>query len=244
MGEILSFVGTYWLYTVPLIIGLILYRFIAASRRAFRPFYSIGSMQDLDRYERNELIYHGVSHSKDRSSPIADLFEKEDFDLRIVEEVYQSEPSSPFYRRQWRTPETKRLHILEVIANDIRAHLRASVKSENFKAISGKALALLDQIRTEVEEIEAKEPFSEILDPEKSLIIDIFNGLDEGDVVIRQKTHQLANIIKIKHQDFLKLQADNVKAASWTKWGTSGTIFFGIISLVLSIITILDGKPG
>ena len=49
---------------------------------------------------------------------------------------------------------------------------------------------------------------------------------------------QLANIIKIKHQDMMKLQGENAKSAAWTKWGTAGTVFFGVLSIVLSIVTI------
>lgn len=114
----------------------------------------------------------------------------------------------------------------------------SSIQGETFPEIRDRILKLLDQIMKEKADLQHKEPFNDIHDPEKSLLIDIFEEIDPEKTLPRQKTFQLANIIKIKHQDILKLQAENAKAAIWTKWGTAGTVVFGILSLILSFLTI------
>jgi hypothetical protein len=58
------------------------------------------------------------------------------------------------------------------------------------------------------------------------------------DLFTGSKAQQLADIIKLKHQDIKKLQLENSKAAGWTRWGTVGTVSFGLLSLALSIYTI------
>jgi len=74
-------------------------------------------------------------------------------------------------------------------------------------------------------------------EPEKSLLVDLLAEISQDKSIPRQKVLQLADIIKLKHQDLLKLQTENAKSAAWTRWGTYGTVFFGILSIVLSVYT-------
>lgn len=96
-------------------------------------------------------------------------------------------------------------------------------------------LRLLDELRNERHRLAQKEPFNDIRDPEKSLLIDIFSELPPNDAIVRQKAVQLSNIMKIKHEDISKLQEQNARAANWTRWGTAGTVFLGLLSLALSL---------
>lgn len=73
---------------------------------------------------------------------------------------------------------------------------------------------------------------------ERSLLIDLIEEIDPAKEIPRQKAQQLADILKLKHQDIKKLQLENAKSAGWTRWGTVGTVSFGLISLALSIYTI------
>ena len=232
MENIAKLAETYWVYLAPLSIGLLLLWFLKKSS---------SSRQRLRwMMEREELMRMHALRNKgkddDTPSPVKQLLQRDDVSLRVLEEVY--ELPRYLYRRDWGSPDSLRLRSLESIQEELRDYLRSSVQGTDFPQIRDRVLGLLDQIKREKDDLQHKEPFNDIHDPEKSLLIDIFEEIDPGHTIVRQKAFQLANIIKIKHQDLLKLQAENAKAATWTKWGTAGTVVFGVLSLILSILTI------
>jgi len=188
----------------------------------------------------NALMERSVlrEHAKDveKPSPIRLLLQRDDVTLRVLEEVYEH-PRYGFYG-DWGSPGSQRLSAPDGIQRELRECLRSSVQAADFAPVCDRILGLLDQIKKEKEPLQQKEPFNDLRDPEKSLLIDIFQEIDPTHTIARQKALQFANIIKIKHQDLLRLQVENAKAATWTRWGTAGTIVFGILSLVLSILTI------
>lgn len=177
---------------------------------------------------------------KDVPKPIRDVLVRKDVTLRLLEEIHRLNEASYYYRRMPGTRDSLRLHLLDDIESELQSYLRESVKAEDFPEISQRVLTLLDEVRREKSGLVQREPFNDIQDPEKSLLIDIFNELPANSSLVRQKAVQLSNIIKLKHQDVSKLQADNVRAGLWTKWGTAGTVFFGLLSLVLSLLPILS----
>ncbi|HSD37190.1 MAG TPA: hypothetical protein VLC92_06755 [Rhodocyclaceae bacterium] len=164
---------------------------------------------------------------------ISTLISRDDVTLRILEEI-----SDVKARAQSGSADAVRLRKLARIRYSLRKILKESVREEVFPALRDRVVFLLDEITKEADRLQSKEPFTDIQDPERSLLIDLFAEIDEEKTVVRQKALQLANIIKIKHQDILKLQSDNAKSATWTKWGTAGTVVFGILSIVLSVLTL------
>ena len=112
-----------------------------------------------------------------------------------------------------------------------------SVKSEDFQSIRDRVIKLIDEGQNEIEVLQQRKPFDGLQEPEKSLLVDMLAEIPNEKPIPQQKVLQLADIIKLKHQDMLKLQQENAKSAAWTRWGTYGTIFFGILSIVLSVYT-------
>lgn len=172
---------------------------------------------------------------EEKNSNIGKLVTRGDVDLRVLEEITNSHPRhSYFVGRGKPTREIK----LERIQSDLRRVLQDSIDAENFSEIKDRTLKLLDEIASELEEIRQKIPFDGLEDPERSLLIDLIEEIDPSKEIPRQKAQQLADIVKLKHQDIKKLQLENAKAAGWTRWGTVGTVSFGLLSLALSIYTI------
>jgi hypothetical protein len=169
------------------------------------------------------------SKSPDEPSPFQLLLGREDVTLRLLEEIYEVR------RNPWmsdtNSPDARRLRSLDGIQSELRNYLRASVKSPEFAQTKERTLALLDKVAEEQRALQQKEPFNDISDPERSLLIDIMLEIDATRTIARQKALQLASIIKLKHQDLAKLQTENAKAAVWTKWGTAGTIFLAFFQL-------------
>lgn len=233
MEQISNFFNSYWAYLVPLFIGIFLAIFIKKTRIHSSDFRMLVEKEHYLRMRQFEL-----SEDKDIASPsvIRQLLLRDDVTLRILEEVH--EQPRGYRRRSLSGSDSFRLHILDSLELELKSFLRDSVESSEFPSIRDRTLKLLDEIRSEKNQLQQKEPFNDINDPEKSLLIDIFHQIDPSNNIVRQKTIQLSNIIKIKHQDLLKLQADNSKAGTWTRWGVAGTIIFGLISLVLSFISI------
>ena len=96
-------------------------------------------------------------------------------------------------------------------------------------------MSLIQEAQEKIRAANERQPFDGLGEPEKSLLIDLLEVMPDDKPIPRQKAIQLANIIKLKHQDMLQLQQDNAKSSAWTKWGTAGTVFFGILSIILSI---------
>lgn len=222
----------YWVYLVPVGITLALLWFLLQSRASSRRLRWMIERQEMLRINERSL----AETKDDEPSPIQRLLQRDDVSLRVIEEVYPTPRRR--YGRDWGSPDSLRLHSLDAIQSELRDFLRSCIQATDFPQIRDRVLGLLDQIKVEKADLEHKEPFNDIHDPEKSLLIDIFEELDPSKTIVRQKVFQLGNIIKMKHQDLLKLQADNAKAAAWTRWGTAGTVVFGVLSLVLSLMAI------
>lgn len=214
-------------YLVPVLISVILVIFIQAKRSRGLRRYVVD--EDFIRITKDR-----EEARKEKLAPTIALLNRDDVTLRLLEEIYVA-PNG--YRDDFwgRSPDALRANILSGLESLIRDALRNSVGNEDFSSYKDRLLKLLDEIRSERAKMDQKEPFNDIRDPEKSLLIDIFNELPEMNSVVRQKAVQLSNIVKIKHQDIAKLQEENARAASWTKWGTAGTLFFGLLSLALSL---------
>jgi hypothetical protein len=220
-----------WAWAMPALITIMLAFFLRSRRRP--------TLRELERLTEQQFLRSRLlkDHGKDeKPSALSQVLLRQDVTLRVLEEVY--EPRGYAARRDWNSADAKRLHVLDSIQEEIKKLLRESVQNEGFPDIRDRLIQLLDQIKKERDILQNKEPFNDIQDPEKSLLIDIFFEIDSTHTVARQKAFQLANIIKLKHQDVLKLQAANAKAATWTKWGTAGTVVFGVLSIVLSVVTI------
>jgi hypothetical protein len=217
-----------FLYVVPVLITAILAVFIQARRSRGLRRYLVD--EDFIRMTKDR-----VEARKELLAPTITLLSRDDVTLRLLEEVYVAPDD---YRNHFweRSPDALRANSLAGLESLIRDALRNSVGNDDFQSYKDRLLKLLDEIRCERAKMDQKEPFNDIRDPEKSLLIDIFNELPEANSVVRQKAVQLSNIVKIKHQDIAKLQEENARAASWTKWGTAGTIFFGLLSLILSLL--------
>lgn len=219
---------TFLTYLVPLLILFLLFFFLQAKRSR-----DIRLLMAREENVRSRLIREDLP--KDQPKPVKELLKRDDVTLRLLEEVHES-PSRRFLYGGWSgSLDSLRLRKLDEIESDLKDFLRESVSSSDFTPIRDRTLVLLDELRTERHKLLQKEPFNDIQDPEKSLLIDIFNDLPSHNVVVRQKAVQLSNIIKLKHQDIAKLQEENARSAGWTKWGTAGTIFFGLLSLALSL---------
>ncbi|MBZ0335306.1 hypothetical protein [Marinobacter sp. AL4B] len=183
-------------------------------------------------------ISRSISYLDDEKNKKNDNIEKlvmrGDVELRVLEEITDASPRHYFFGRGKSTREIK----LERVKNDLREILRDSIESENFTEIKERILKLLDEIADNLHEIRQRVPFDGLEDPERSLLIDLIEEIEPSKEIPRQKAQQLADIIKLKHQDIKKLQLENSKAAGWTRWGTVGTVSFGLLSLALSIYTI------
>jgi len=186
-----------------------------------------------------EIITSQSTHRKNEDektdSNIEKLVLRGDVELRLLEEITEVERNHCFYYPRGKS---KRELVLENIARELRKLLRKSVDSDNFTEIQNRIIDLLDKIQADLKEIGQKKPFDGLDDPERSLLVDIIEELPSEKHIPLQKAHQLADVIKVKHQDIKRLQLENSKSASWTRWGTVGTVSFGLLSLALSIYTI------
>ncbi len=139
-------------------------------------------------------------------------------------------------------PQTKiQLCIVHMVRNSLRY-----VSWKDYRAVTAD-LKQIYQSATEHEARQALEAFGERWDSQYPQISrswhshwdNTCNGVGSyTDLFTGSKAQQLADIIKLKHQDIKKLQLENSKAAGWTRWGTVGTVSFGLLSLALSIYTI------
>lgn len=190
-----------------------------------------------ERVEREFSISNEIKQSRENKDGfdkiISSLIPNEKTDLRLLEELYKEEQNSLFLRVFDR--ETSRTMSLRDIQSSLRKIMKANLESENFPQIRDQCMSLIDLADDEIRSIQERKPFDGLEEPEKSLLADLLEELPHDKPMPKQKALQLADIIKIKHQDTLRLQKENAKATAWTKWGTAGTIFFGVLSILLSI---------
>lgn len=163
------------------------------------------------------------------------LIRRDDTTLRVLEEVFSAGKTR--YAYFGRNPDARRVSTLRQIQDSLRQSIKDSLQDDAFPTIRDRAIKLIDHSQREIDALQQRKPFEGLQEPEKSLLVDILAELPEERPIPRQKAIQLADIIKLKHQDILNLQAENAKSAAWTRWGTYGTIFFGVLSIVLSIYT-------
>jgi len=201
---------------------------------------AIRSRKNLERL-RNELKdleeQPRTSHKEQVSfkDQVKKLLVRDDISLRLLEEMYISEYYELIYFRIKREPIN--IRALEILISDIRGMLKEFIEHEQFPHIRECILQLIDQAQAKLDTLLEQKPFEGLDEPEKSLLMDIQNSIPEENSISRQKTLQLADIIKAKYHDTMQLQLENSKSAIWSRWGTYGTIFFGILSLFLSFMT-------
>ena len=169
--------------------------------------------------------------SKDRNQiedKIELLIRDESTTIELLEEIWE-------VKRPWFSDGNRRILKLHQIAEALRNIMRKNIGKDEFSVIKNKAMSLIQEAQEKIRAANECQPFDGLGEPEKSLLIDLLEVMPDDKPIPRQKAIQLANIIKLKHQDMLQLQQDNAKASAWTKWGTAGTVFLGILSIILSI---------
>lgn len=211
------------MYVLPVVISFMILAFIYFRKRS--------------EIEFSEMIRDSefVRNDSEKNDNIEKLVVRGDIELRVLEEITETD-SQPFFYSGRGKP--RRELILEKLQRALRKVLRGTVESENFTEIKVRVISLLDEISNELKEIRQKIPFDGLDDPERSLLIDLIEEIPTDKEIPQQKAQQLADIIKVKHQNIKKLQLENARSAGWTRWGTVGTVSFGLLSLALSIYTI------
>lgn len=224
MSSIIDFItSTIPSAMLPIVVAVTLVIFTSLARR---------SVERTVTFEDLELVDDAKSSVSENMKL---LIGREDVTLRVLEEVFQTGRSRFFFLSQ--NGDSRRASSLRKIQDILRNVMSESVKSEDFPKIRDRVIKLIDEAQKEIELLQQRKPFDGLQEPEKSLLIDMLAEIPNEKPIPRQKALQLADIIKLKHQDMLKLQQDNAKSAAWTRWGTYGTIFFGILSIVLSVYT-------
>lgn len=156
------------------------------------------------------------------------LIKDEETTIELLEEIWEA-------RRPWFFEGDRRTLKLYQIVETLRNIMRKNIGKDDFSIIKNKAMILIQEAQERIASSNELQPFDGIGEPEKSLLIDLLEVIPNEKAIPRQKTIQLADIIKVKHQEMLQLQKDNAKSSAWTKWGTTGTVFFGILSIILSL---------
>lgn len=224
MSQIFDFISSNTSALLPGIVTIVLAAFVVYGKKVFE---SMTRVPDFLYEEPNQPSFD--DHLKH-------LITRDDVNLRVLEEVFATGRSRHFYLPT-QNSDSRRASTLRQIQNALRIVLRDAIKSDDFEVLRDRVLRLIDDAQKEIDALQQRKPFDGLLEPEKSLLVDLIADIPQEKTIPRQKALQLADIIKLKHQDMLKLQTENAKSAAWTRWGTYGTIFFGILSIVLSIYT-------
>jgi len=171
----------------------------------------------------------GESKERNQFEAKVDLLVKdEETTIELLEEIWE-------VKGFWFFKGNTHLFKLHGIVEALQNTLRENIGKDDFAQIKNKAMSLIKEAKDKIDSANELEPFDGLGEPEKSLLMDLLEVIPDEKEIPRQKTIQLADIIKVKHQEMLQLQKDNAKSSAWTKWGTAGTVFFGILSIVLSI---------
>lgn len=226
MTEILGSPFQGLLYFLPFIITALLLLFLSLQRGQRR------------RYEQLKVdLDSSFEYLKESSFDeyLKLLIERDDVTLRVLEEVFAA--GGDRFMVFSPNKEARRAISLRRIQSALRVALKDSIKVDNFESLRDRVLKLIDEAQKEIDTVQQRKPFEGLEEPEKSLLVDLLAEIPADKTIPRQKVLQLADIIKIKHQDIRNLQIENTKSATWTRWSTFGTIFFGILSIVLSVYT-------
>ncbi|PIQ39528.1 MAG: hypothetical protein COW58_11210 [Thalassolituus sp. CG17_big_fil_post_rev_8_21_14_2_50_53_8] len=218
MESILSFFASKIGVVLPLLITMALALFTTFGKRILEQrIESKFSVVEIEPKDRDQI-----------EDKIELLIKDESTTIELLEEIWEA-------KRSWFFDGNRRILKLHQITEALRSIMRKNIGKDEFSVIKGKAMSLIQDAQEKIRTANERQPFDGLGEPEKSLLIDLLEVMPDDKPIPRQKTIQLANIIKLKHQDMLQLQQDNAKSSAWTKWGTAGTVFFGILSIVLSI---------
>lgn len=218
MESILNFLTSGIGIALPLIITITLGLFTTFGKRFLE-----------QRVESTFSVVEVESKDKDQiEDRIEILIKDESTTIELLEEIWEA-------KRSWFFDGNRRVLKLHQITESLRNVMRKNIGKDEFSAIKNKAMSLIQEAQEKIRAANERQPFDGLGEPEKSLLVDLLEVIPDDRPIPRQKMIQLANIIKMKHQDMLQLQQDNAKSSAWTKWGTAGTVFFGILSIILSI---------
>jgi hypothetical protein len=92
---------------------------------------------------------------------------------------------------------------------------------------------LIDNNKTIIEELETKAPFEDIPSPERELLEDILTFSQSENIT--KNVYELANHIRTRNQTILELTEEKRKSKKRANWLIFWTIFFGVLSVILSI---------
>ena len=92
---------------------------------------------------------------------------------------------------------------------------------------------LIDNNKTIIEELETKAPFEDIPSPERELLEDILVFSKSENIT--KNVYELANHIRTRNQTILELTEEKRKSKKRANWLIFWTIFFGVLSVILSI---------
>jgi hypothetical protein len=201
-------------------------------------FYFFGKRIIDDQLLLRNLHFTHVLDQKDEpqfTAHLKHLIQRDDTSLRVLEEVFTAGRSHKSYSIL--NLDIHRISTLRQIQEALRQTIKDALQDDAFPTVRDHAIKLIDEAQKEIDALLQRKPFEGLQEPERSLLVDILADLPADKPVPKQKAVQLADIIKLKHQDILNLQAENAKSAAWTRWGTYGTVFFGILSIFLSIYT-------
>ena len=125
-------------------------------------------------------------------------------------------------------------------ANRIATLLRrAKLNISTSGALQENSLALINDLLLTAKEHEkeqkAKAPFSGVPSPERSLLEDIreISGA-KTNAFIQDKLSELATAIKIRQETVDQLGEEKGRSLKWAKWGFVGTVFFSLLSIILT----------
>lgn len=167
-----------------------------------------------------------------RSSILSIIRSENKPSLKLLMELYHDKPEKDYF---YSARQKRDVLVLRKIQGDLRRILKDTLHDEDFNNVKDDIIQLIDKSSLEVNKLQEKKPFEDLGEPEKSLMMDLLEELPKEKEMPRQKALQLAEIIKNKYQNIEKLQLDNKKASAWSRLGAFGTMFFGALSLVLSI---------
>lgn len=156
------------------------------------------------------------------------LIKDENTTIELLEEIWEA-------KRSWFFDGNRRTLKLHQITEALRSIMRKNIGNDEFSVIKIKAMSLIQEAQEKIRAANERQPFDGLSEPEKSLLIDLLEVMPDDKPIPRQKTIQLANIIKLKHQDMLQLQQDNAKSSHGQNGEQQEQYFFGILSIVLSI---------
>lgn len=218
MESIINFIASDIGSILPAAIAIVLMVFTTFGKRILEQrIESKYSLQEVEVKDRDQI-----------ESKLELLLKDEDTTIELLEEIWE-------VKRFWFFEGNIRVIKLHQIIEALQQILRKNIGKDDFPQIKAKSMSLIKIAKEKIDTANELQPFDGLGEPEKSLLIDLLEVIPDEKAIPRQKTIQLADIIKVKHQEMLKLQRDNAKSSAWTKWGTAGTVFFGILSIVLSI---------